>query len=320
MIPKQNNSLLATLDYFFVLRPMLFFPGWSTLLAGYFITDNHRLFIPVSEIQHLDFWHLFGLLIIFSLAMGMSFLLNQLQDEESDRNNKKLFIVSEGHIPKKRVVIEILILGILAIILGLWYALIVGIWLIVFMILTGIFYNFKPLRLKDKPWGSLFANSLMGFLAFAIGWSAVNSGLIALLRDAVPYVLFNTALYFYTTLPDMKGDLQAAKNTFAVLFGFKRVIKWAFWIYMGGLISAFFLNDSMALLIMLLSLPFFLITVWNKDINSAVRNTKFSILFFAAAVCLKWPFYLAIMIALFFFTRWYYRVRFNFDYPNFKGV
>jgi len=320
MIPKQRNNLITTLDYFFVLRPMLFFPGWSTLLAGYFINKNHRLFLSVSEIQHLDFWRLFGLLLIFSLAMGTSFLLNQLQDVESDRNNKKLFIVSEGHIPKKRIVIEILVLGILAIILGFWYALIIGIWLMVFMILTGILYNYKPLQLKDNPWGSLFANSLMGFFAFAIGWSAVNSGLLELIKDAIPYVLFNTALYFYTTLPDMKGDMQAAKKTFAVLFGHNQVINWAFFVYLGGLISAFFLNDRMALFIMIFSLPFFLITVWNKDIKSAVRNTKFSILFFALAVCLKWPFYLGMMIALFFFTRWYYRVRFNFDYPNFKGV
>lgn len=320
MIPKQNHRLLAWLDYFFVLRPMLFFPGWSTLLAGYFIDDNHRLLIPVSEILNHDFWPIMGLLIIFSMAMGMSFVLNQLQDVESDKGNKKLFIIAEERIPKNRIIIESLLLGSGAIILAFIYNLTVGIWLVLFIILTGILYNFEPMRLKDKPWGSLLANTLMGFFAFAIGWSAAHSGIARLIRDALPYVFFNTALYFYTTLPDMKGDMQAMKKTLAVIYGHKRVINWAFGFYVVALLSVFFLKDHMAWFIIVLSLPFFLITVRNKDISSAVRNTKFSILIFAGAVCLKWPFYLGIMIVLFFFTRWYYRARFNFDYPNFKGI
>jgi len=41
---KSERSWLTRLDYFFVTRPMLFFPGWTTMLAGYFIADKGELY------------------------------------------------------------------------------------------------------------------------------------------------------------------------------------------------------------------------------------------------------------------------------------
>ena len=312
--------MLKTLDYFFVLRPMLFYPGWSTLLAGYLIVFKNRLYLTPSEWQSIDFDLLILLFVSFALAMGGSFLLNQLADIETDLKNKKLFIISEGHISKRAAIAEVVILLFVSIWLAYKAGLVFLITILLFIAITSYFYNFKPFKFKDRPWWSLWANMAMGFLAFCLGWlAAFQSFSWQLFADALPYLFFNTALYFYTTLPDIEGDRLANKKTLAVQFGLKALIYLAFGFYLVALVSAFILKDRLALIILVPSLPFFLWTLVRPQVSATIRATKFGILFFAIAVCLKIPFYFILMLAGFYFTRWYFKARFQFDYPNFKG-
>ena len=90
--------------------------------------------------------------------------------------------------------------------------------------------------MKDKPWGSLLANALMGWLAFAIGWSAINKLQFAIVTDSIPYLFFNTSLYLFTTLPDIKGDRLSGKRTLAVIYGTEWLIFGAFILYLSGFV------------------------------------------------------------------------------------
>ena len=171
--------------------------------------------------------------------------------------------------------------------------------------------------MKDKPWLSLLANAAMGFLAFAMGWLGAQEYSIGLFYDALPYLFFNTALYFYTTMPDIEGDKKSHKHTLAVDYGIKPLLWAAFVLYLLSAITAYFLWDLLALFFITLSLPFFIMTIVKPDTDSAVRTTKFSILFYALAICFKLPAYFILMIALFFFTKWYFKIRFNVTYPSF---
>lgn len=260
------------------------------------------------------------LLISYAAAMGACFLLNQLCDVESDRHNRKLFIIAESYIRPQLIYSEVVVLIVISIALislfG-WDTLII---MTLFIVLTGYLYNFNPFKMKDRPWGSLFANALMGFLAFAIGWSASNSNLSELLIVALPYLFFNTALYIFTTLPDIEGDEKFKKQTLAVKYGVSRMVNTATLMYAISLFSAFWNDDKLAMAFIILSAPFFATAYWRKEIRDTMRATKFAILFFALAVCLRFPYYLIIMAAVFFLTRAYYKARFQFDYPNFKGV
>ncbi len=315
----MRHSFIKRLDYFFVLRPMLFFPGWITLLAGYFILQRQKVFVSPAQMLRQDFGAISLLLILFALAMGASFLLNQLQDVESDKANEKLFIIAEGHISQRAVLWEIVLLSLLA--LGLAWFLSLAHFLLTagFIALTGYMYNYPPFTLKDKPLGSWAANSLMGWFAFALGWTAVKQPGVALVTDALPYVFLNTALYFFTTLPDMEGDRQSQKRTLAVLLGSDFVIRLAFGMFLLSLVTAWLLQDYTLLLIAALSAPFFIRAVWSCAVSDAVRTTKFTILFFAVVICFKLPFFFILMLTGFYATRWYFKQRFNFDYPNFKG-
>jgi 1,4-dihydroxy-2-naphthoate octaprenyltransferase len=314
-----GSPIIKSLDYFFVLRPMLFVPGWSAVLAGYFISSKKELYYTPHVFLNLDYLQISILLILFSAAMGATFLLNQLKDIDSDLKNKKLFILSENHITKKSAINETLILILLSLILALnfssWFFLAV----VLFIILTGFMYNYKPFRFKDRPLGSAFANTLMAVLAFAIGWLAVNDIGYGLIIDSLPYVFFNTALYFFTTLPDIAGDKDSNKRTLAVLYGIDVVIILAEVCYLAGFISAIILKDYFALAFIVCSFPFFVNVLINRRVKNTIKTTKYAILFFAAALWLKIPFYFPLLIAIFIFTKWYFARRFHFDYPNFKG-
>ena len=316
----KQNKFLKYLDYFFVLRPMLFYPGWSTLLAGYLIVFKNRWYLTPDEWRALDSGLLGWLFAAFALAMGGSFLLNQLADVESDLKNKKLFLISEGHISKQAAIAEVVALLVLSLLMALKISLQIFTTMAVFILITGYLYNFKPFKFKDRPWWSLWANMAMGFLAFGLGWLAAQGRITtALFVDALPYLFFNTALYFYTTLPDIEGDRLANKKTLAVQMGLQTIVYLSFIFYLGSLILTFVLQDRLAMIIVLPVLPFFLWTLIKPEVATTIRTTKFSILFFALAVCLKIPFYFVLMVTGFYFTRWYFKARFQFDYPNFQG-
>jgi 1,4-dihydroxy-2-naphthoate octaprenyltransferase len=133
----------------------------------------------------------------------------------------------------------------------------------------------------------------------------------------LPYLFFNTALYFYTTLPDIEGDRKSHKHTLAVDYGIKPLLRAAFLLYILSGLSAFYFGDIQALFFIVLSLPFFIMTVVKMNIESAILTTKFSILFYSLAVCFKIPPYFLLMAALFFFSRWYFKKRFGLNYPSF---
>jgi len=296
---------------------MLFFPGWSTMLAAYYIESRTRWlpFVQSGESLPAPLLLMTGL----ALIMGASFVLNQLEDIESDKKNRKLFIISNGLVSKKKAVGEVILLTMAGLLIGFLIKSDVGVLLLFFFLLTGLIYNFNPFKLKDKPWGSLIANAMMGWLAFAVGWSARYAPDLQLLADSLPYLFFNTSLYLFTLLPDREGDAHSNKKTLAVLEGEKSVIDKALVLYFLGLLMSFLLYDKQALVFYLLSLPFFVQTLVKKNTESTIRTTKFAILFFALSICLRWPFYFLLMLSGFFITKWYFKNRFNFDYPNFRG-
>jgi len=268
MNANKDQFWQSRLDYLFVLRPMLFFPGWSTMMAGYFI-QSKSVWIPAFQF-HINHIHLLTVLIGFAMVMGSSFVLNQLNDIESDKKNKKLFIISNGILSTKTVWIEAIILSCLSFLVAFYIKLEVGIF-------------------------------------------------IRLIIDSLPYLCFNTALYLFTTLPDREGDKISGKKTIAVIFNISNIIYAAIIIFLIGLFFSFWSTDRQALIFYILSLPLFINMFVSKKTENTIRATKYGILFFALSICFRWPAYFLMMITGFFGTKWYFKHRFKFDYPNFSG-
>ncbi len=313
------TRFIAIFDYFFVLRPMLFIPGWSTMLAGYLIASKSELYFTPTQFLNINYFELSLLFILFASAMGASFLLNQLEDIESDLKNKKLFFLTENHISHNAAKVETALLIALSVVAAFFVNIAVLVTVLVFLFITGYAYNYKPFILKDKPFRSLIANAFMGWLAFAIGWLSVQPADFSIIQDSLPYLFFNTSLYFFTTLPDVPGDLKSGKRTLAVLHGGRFVINLALISYLFSLIVAILLKDWFALLFILLSLPFYINLFTKKEVNVTIKTTKYAIIFFAVAISLKIPFYLLLLIIISAFTKWYFINRFHYNYPNLKG-
>ena len=298
---------------------MLFFPGWSTLLAGFLIPYKTQIYLPFNTIHQINFFHLSVVLVLFAMVMGSTFILNQLADKKSDKINSKLFLISNNHISTKNAIIEVIILIVLSMVFGYLIDIKLFIIFTLFFILTGYLYNYKPFEFKNKPWPSLFANALMGWLAFAIGWSMHSNFDVQFVVISMPYLLFNTALYLFTTLPDVSGDRETKKETFAVLHGQKTVILSAFFLFGLGIVNSFLLSDMQAMIFYILSIPFFVLTIITFKISHTILATKFAILFFALSICLKIPYYIFLMVFGYYITKYYFRFRFNLNYPNFSG-
>ncbi|RMH96299.1 MAG: hypothetical protein D6681_12455 [Calditrichaeota bacterium] len=316
------NRWLRLLDYVYLARPILFFPGWTTLLAGYMAARGvHTRFFSPGELVHP--WPfpapLMLLMIAFAAAMGGCFILNQLQDVATDRRNHKLFLLGEGVIPPSHGYAEAALLILLALAVGAGMGGALLSVLIIFVVVTGYLYNYPPFVWKDYPLRGLLANMAMGWLAFALGWLLVEPAGGALVGASLPYLLYNTALYLLTTVPDMAGDAQAQKVTFPVRYGLRRTLRLSGVGLFLALIVAGVLGDQLLLGAGLLASPFFLRAVLRETVASVVVAVKMGIFFLSLMVCVKFPCFLIMIAAAFIVTRFYYKQRFGIDYPNFKG-
>ena len=312
------------LDYFFITRPILFFPGWATLLAGFISASGKSKIINALVEGNFEFffWNsrVLWAMVAFAMAMGGSFILNQLKDIRSDKKNRKLLIIGGGFVSVRNGYIE----GLLLLFISLIFGVLIGIQfagiLILFILVTSYLYNYPPFKFKNRPIAGLITNMLMGWFAFSLGWVLVNIPDTNMLINSLPYLTFNTSLYLFTTLPDMEGDKSANKITFAIKYGIKNTIFFGLLFYLCTIIATLILNDQLVMAFSITLAPLYIILLFKQDVKTSVIAIKFGILFFCLAICVSFPSFFVLMISLFMFTKYYYKTRFNFNYPNFKGA
>lgn len=313
------NNRIKYLDYIFVMRPTLFFPVWTVFLGGH---HAKTIFDPATTLETARIVPsslIFVIAILLSLMMGAIFIFNQITDIETDRNNNKLFFIANSIIAKKKATTEAIFLSIIA----LGFAVIIDyklglIFLLIFMS-CGVIYSFKPFSWKDKPVLGILANFLGGWSVAACGAIAAGASNWKFAIHAVPYAVGLVAVYLLTTLPDIPGDRSAKKITFGVRFGQKKTIYWAVGFELVAVVLAFLLNDYILFLPALAAFPLFLIAAARQNMNDILRAIKFTVLFASLAVCVIYPLYLAVIVLVFFFSKWYYRRRFDLEYPRFAA-
>ena len=86
-----------------------------------------------------------------------------------------------------------------------------------------------------------------------------------------------------------------------------------------AMISGFLATDWVVLVPTVLVLPFFVYTAIKKENAQILRTNKFAALFLSLVICVRFPLYLVLITFLFFFSKYYYRVRFNMNYPSFRS-
>ena len=165
-----HKKLVPRLDIIFLLRPTLFFSVWVMVVVGMSSAQMHLISHPlwIAELSWQTFFAFVGLTFVCS----STFILNQISDVESDRINKKLFLVGQYFSPEQSQSIAKFLLtsGFIISIIANWFTTIIlgGIYFV-----WGIIYNQKPFIWKKKPILGWFANSIVGVLLFMIGWYLV---------------------------------------------------------------------------------------------------------------------------------------------------
>lgn len=302
-----------------MMRPTLFFPVWTVFLGGY---HAKTIFDPGNASESAGAFHtglIFAIAILLSLMMGAIFIFNQITDIETDRKNNKLFFIANNIINKKNATAEGTLLSIIALGIAFIIDYKLGLIFILIFISCGIIYSFKPFSWKDKPILGVIANFLGGWSVAACGWIAAGASNWMFVIHAIPYAVGLVAVYLLTTLPDIPGDRSANKITFGVRYGQKVTIYWAVGFELVTVVLAFLLHDYILFLPALAAFPLFLIAAAKQNMNDVLRAIKFTVLFASLAVCVKYPVYFAVIVFVFFFSKWYYRKRFDLEYPRFAA-
>lgn len=314
------KRLLKLFDYLFVLRPVLFLPVWTVFLAGFFVQQDFGLagtnadaaIHPPTAADTGFVWVALGI----TLLMGAAFILNQIQDRETDHENRKLFLIAHGHLTPKAAFIEAVILILASLVLGFLFSPLVGGLFFVILLVTGLLYSFRPFSWKDRPIWGLVANMLGTVLIFATGW-LIDGGLNAtLLKHALPYALAVGAVYLYTTLPDVEGDRSSNKVTFGVRYGFKVTVYAGVLLVVAAAAVGLALRDEVIFYPAFFSLPFYLWAAFKMEMDDVVRAVKYPILLLSLTVCVKWPEYFFVLVGIYAISKIYYKFRFGLNYPS----
>jgi 4-hydroxybenzoate polyprenyltransferase len=298
--------MLKYLDYLFLIRPVLMPPVWTILLLG------HRRSSQLFGENNLP-----GLgILLVTFLVGAVYVLNQIFDIESDRQNQKLFFLARGYISKRSAISEMILLNLISVIPAFLISRELGFLFILGMIF-GILYSTPPVSLKNRPIGGLMLNAFAhGNLAFLIGWSMNYSLSMRSLLFSLPYMFAVGAIYLNTTIPDIEGDRRAGKITLAVRWGKERVIILSSFLVAVAMVLSFLVKDIPFLIASALSFPFFIFSAFSKKEREIILATKVSILLLSIAAGIFYTWYFVILIFGFVGTRLYYKARFNLDYPT----
>ena len=314
------KSLAKPFDYIFLLRPVLFYPVWTVFLAGGVSAQGASQGIGWPQFKlgapRAGWGNFWWVLVSYSLLMGTVFILNQLTDVGSDKQNSKLFLIADGHISTKAAVWEGLILLLVSFLISVkasgWFVLV---WLFSLLIL-GIAYSLPPFLWKDRPIEGLMANLFGGLLTFFAGWLSMGKPSGVMVFHSLPYVFGVGSVYFLTTILDADGDLHSHKITFAVRHGKQATIRMSILFDSIAIILGFLTRDWIVFIPAFVSYFMFVFLIFRSDDRWLNRITRLPILLLSLMVALYFPLYFIGILGVFFFSKWYYHVRFGLNYPS----
>ncbi len=289
-------------DYFFLIRPAVLIPCWTFILLGHRYAGG--FYFPVRPF------------ILYSAIMGGVYILNQVFDIESDRRNKKLFLLSGGYISVTSAIIELFGLWSLGLLLTINFSWSFR-WLVIISLLMGILYSLPPIKLKGRPFLDLLSNSLgYGLVSFLVGTTIEAPVQYDTVLYSIPYILAVGGVFINTTIVDIEGDRLAGEVTTTILIGKKSAYLLALILIASSLCSAILVKNYPCLITATVSLPFFIMAILKRD--KRWTTISFRVPPFILALCAGYfyPVYLVLLLLLIGGMRLYYKKRFGYSYPD----
>ncbi len=303
-------------DYFFLMRPILFIPLWAPIFLAYAACAQGETF-SFNFLLPLRFWLIFA---SYTLLMGAVYIVNQIEDRDSDLINNKLFLIPRGIISIKTAWIEatalIVASATIAIItqdMAFYF-----VWLV--SLLLGLAYSLPPFKLKSRPFADVLANTIgYGLLAYISGWISIKDFSITTLWYSLPLFFFVLAVFLNTTIPDIKGDKASGEITTGVFLGQRTTTIVSAISMFYAFVFAFIIMDIFILIASTVGLILFIIAIFDDSDFMPKVSYRISSFLFVLLVALKFPIFLGICILDVVLLRVYYTKRFNINYPTFLG-
>lgn len=309
MVKKYKKIIMTLLDYVILLRPTLFIPLWIFFLLGIHFSGSH--FSGKSLL----------VLLLYTLLMGGTYILNQIIDTESDKKNEKLFLLSHGIIPRFHGYVLMAMLFFVPLIIALFLEIRIFIFFTIALIM-GITYSVPPVELKGKPFLDLLWNSVgYGLVTFSLGWISVTPANQNMYIHASPYLFAVAAVYVNSTILDIKGDKLSGKITTGVFLGKKNTLLSGILLDVITLFLAVIISDYLCAIASGLALPFFIYAYISREKKPILLSIRGTFLILAIIICILFPPIIPALLFVFGIQKYYYKKRFNLNYPAvFSGV
>lgn len=258
----------------------------------------------------MRFWNS---LISYSLLASAIYVFNQIFDIESDRRNKKLFLLPEGIISVSTAWVCFSILVGVSFITGIF----IGKDYLILWVMSagmGVLYSLPPLLLKGRPFLDLISNSFgYGLIAFLIGFGTISrDGLL----HSLPYIFAIGAAFLHTTIPDIEGDRSMGEVTTGAFLGAFRTSLLAFILLLLAVFLSILLKDPFAGLISLISIPGFILAITKSSGERSKKAYRIGVYGLGLLIALRFPPLLLLGFLTLLTLRIYYRYRFNLSYPT----
>lgn len=320
-LDRLLDRFYPRLDWFFLLRPVVFIPVWTTIAAG--LSVGHWL--SRSDL----FWHVawnWGILLLFigvTLITGAAFIRVQLQAGGETEIKGYPSVLDEGNLSSavaRRLSWISLGLGLVLVLPGGWLAVLAGAAL--FMV-WGLLYGTTSFLWKGRPAVEAIIHALAGAALFCLGWAASGASLEGSLNLAAPYVLAFAGVGALTAItpgprypadrPRPWADLRGAPGTVTITVTLAAAAAMAImatvWGYRNG--------DPVISTTAVLTLPFYAVALIYRRELDVVRTSRYSVLIFVIFVGARYPLLFLPVIFDFYLSRYYYRRRFGFLHPAF---
>lgn len=205
---------------------------WRACRPPFLIVD----FIPVGlgfvlAARDLGYWPwelcllvLLGCFFLHTVANIANDLFDYLEGVDTEETIGGTQVIQNGWISPRQISLAIVGLVIGTVIVGGWLVENSGqtwLWgLIIFAILSAIFYVAPPVRYGCRGLGEVFVCLNMGFI-MVVGSYAVMAGAFSpvALALALPVGLMVAGILYYQSLPEIETDLAAGKRTLANILG-----------------------------------------------------------------------------------------------------
>ena len=280
-------------------------PGWSIILLAYQRSS------PDSSTTR----KLLLTMLAATLLYGGVYILNQIFDRETDKINRKLFLLAKGYVSVKAAVRLMILCFAFSLSLSFYLSQTIGL-LFSLMFILNLFYSVPFFSFKNKPFWGLLTNAVgFGILNFLVGWSLNSELTWRGVLYSVPYFLAVSAIYLNTTLLDVEGDRQVSKITWGIKWGQVKTLWVSLTLTLATLLSAVLLKDLPMLTTSAVAFIFSFKMIVSKKIRDIVFTNKISILVLSLWAGYFYPWYVAVLAVGFLATKAYYKYRFQMNYP-----